>query len=202
MVNTPDELFNAPAINPFSDNTLEILGMSALVYIGRQLQAHRRDWKHTRLRIRLPPDQFTPGFEERLSEAVQRYCRAKIEDNALEIHQIRLRSSIGLGILLAVVAAIIAGAYFLFTGPLADVSHTVQLVIAATISLFAWVSLWDPLEALLFNPITLMRENVILRRITQLELVVEPNAEHTTMNGAIEIRADGTGAPATVESQG
>ena len=180
VVSTPEELFNAPAINPFSEHTPAVLGMSGLAYIVRQLQAHRRDWQHTRLRVRLPPDQITAGFEERLIAAVRRYCVAKIEDNALEIHLIRLRSSIGLGLLLAVVAAIIVGAYILFTGPLAGVSQVVQVIIAATISLFAWVSLWDPLEALLFNPIALMRENFVLRRLIELEIVVEPAMERRT----------------------
>ena len=187
VVKSPDELFNAPALNPFSENRLETLGMSGMAYVGRQLQARRRDWKNTRLRVRLPPDQITHGFEERLADAIRRYCRAKIEDNTLEIHLIRFRSSIGLGILLGIVAVMIAGAYLLFTGPLSGAPQAVQLVIAAMISLFAWVSLWDPLEALLFNPIALLRENFILRRITELALVVEPATERRTMDGVLDI---------------
>jgi hypothetical protein len=188
VVNTPEELFNAPAINPFSGNKLDILGMSGLAYIVRQLQARQRDWKKTRLLIRLPPNQITDGFEVRLRDAVCRYCRAKIEDNEVEIHLIRVRSSIGLGLLLGIVAAMIAGAYLLFTGPLAGASDILQVAIAATISLFAWVSLWDPLEALLFNPIGLMRENFILRRIAELEFVVEPDMPNRTATAAVAAR--------------
>lgn len=190
-VSTPEELFNAPAVNPFSGHTPAVLGMSGLAYVVRQLQAHRRDWRHTRLCVRVPPEQVVPGIEEQLIAAVRRYCAAKIEDNTLEIRLIRWRSSIGLGLLLAVVAAIIVGAYVLFTGPLAGVSQIVQVVIAATISLFAWVSLWDPLEALLFNPIALMRENFVLRRIIELEIVVEPEMEmeRRTKDGVLDTGA-------------
>src|SRR5689334_14271314 len=91
-VNSPGQLFDATAINPFSENELEILGMSGLAYITRQLQAHRRDLKNARLLVRMPPNQITPGLDQRLKEAVRRYCRAKIEDNKVEIHLIRFRS--------------------------------------------------------------------------------------------------------------
>jgi hypothetical protein len=199
VVNLPDQVFNAPTINPFSENVLEILGMSGLAYAIRQLQAHRRDWKNTRLLVRLPSDQITPGLDRRLVDAVQRYCRAKIEDNELEIRLIRFRSRIGLGILAGIVVALVVGAYFLFTGPLAGVSQVVQVVIAASISLFAWVSLWDPLEALLFNPIALMRENFILRRIAKLEISIEPDTPIKGANGAAGVRAISANTPTAAE---
>ncbi|HEX5157903.1 MAG TPA: hypothetical protein VFW17_11870 [Ktedonobacterales bacterium] len=191
-VSSPNHLFDAPAINPFSENELEILGMSGLAYITRQLQAHRRDLKHARLLVRAPADQITPGLDRRLADAVHRYCRAKIEDNEVEIHLIRFRSAIGLGSLMVIVAVIIVVAYFLYTGPLAEIPQAIQVAIAFTISLFAWVSLWDPLEALIFNPIALMRENFTLRRINELDIAVEPNAPAT--------RADGTATTAPANS--
>ncbi len=198
-VNSPAQLFDAPAIDPFSENELEILGMSGMAYITRQVQAHRRDLKNARLLVRLPPDQVKPGLERQLADAVHRYCRAKIEDNEVEIHLIRFRSSLGLGALMVIVAAIIAAAYFLFTGPLAGVSQVVQVVIAATISLFAWVSLWDPLEALLFNPIALMRENYTLRRIGGMEIVVEPALPNKRADQVTGVSAFGADALTTTE---
>lgn len=202
VVDTPERLFNPPDVNPFSENVLETLGVSGLEYISRQLQAHRRDWKNTRMVVRMPPDQITPGFELRLTEALRRYCRTKIEDNTIEAHLIRVRSSIGLGILLAIVAALIIIAYLLFTGILAGAPQAAQVTIAATISLFAWVSLWDPLEALLFNPIVLMRENYILRRIAQLALVVEPQSPTETSNRADDVRGLGASTAIHSESKG
>lgn len=182
-VSSPGQLFDAPTIDPFSGNKLEILGMSGLAYITRQLQAHRRDLKHARLLVRMPADQITPGLNRRLEDAVHRYCRAKIEDNEVEIHLIRFRSAIGLGSLMVIVAVIVAVAYLLYIGPLADIPQAIQVAIAFTISLFAWVSLWDPLEALIFNPITLLRENFTLRRINELEIAVEPSSPTTGADG-------------------
>lgn len=182
-VNSPGQLFDAPAIDPFSENPLEILGMSGLAYVTRQLQAHRHDLKHARLLVRMPADQITPGLDRRLTDAVHRYCRAKIDDNEVEIHLIRFRSAIGLGSLMVIVAVIVVVAYFLYTGPLAEIPQAIQVAIAFTISLFAWVSLWDPLEALIFNPIALLRENFILRRINELEIAVEPNTPSEAADG-------------------
>ncbi len=199
-IDTPNLLFNAPDINPFSENVLDILGVSGLTYIMSQLQAHRRDWKSTRLVVRMPPDQITPGFELRLTDALRRYCRTKIEENTIEIHRIRVRSSIGFGVVLAVVAALIIIAYVLFTGILAETPQALQLTIAFIISLFAWVSLWDPLEALIFNPIELMRENYILRRVAQLGVVVEPQSLVETPAGPVDAHRLGAGSPARSES--
>ena len=196
-VDTLDQLFNAPDVNPFSENRLDILGMSGLEYIVRQLQAHRRDWKHMRLRIHVPREAITPGFEFRLVEAVRRYCRAKIEDNRIEIHLIRSRSSVGLGLLMVIVLALIGCAYFLLTGPMAGIPQAFQFAIAATISLFAWVSLWDPLEALIFNPIALMRENFVLKNLAELEIVVEPNVSSGTSSSTATSPPFDAGAPAT-----
>lgn len=190
-VSSPDQLFDAPTIDPFSENKLEILGMSGLAYITRQLQAHRRDLKNARLLVRMPADQITPGLDRRLAGAVHRYCRAKIEDNEVEIHLIRFRSAIGLGSLMVIVAVIVAVAYFLYTGPLAEIPQAVQVAIAFTISLFAWVSLWDPLEALIFNPIALLRENFTLRRINALEIAVEPETPTRHTDGTTTAHAVG-----------
>src|SRR5689334_10874377 len=188
-VNSPGQLFDAPAINPFSENELEILGMSGLAYITRQLQAHRRDLKHARLLVRMPPDQITPGLDRRLADAVHRYCRAKIDDNKVEIHLIRFRNAIGLGSLMVIVALIVAVAYLLYNGPLADIPQALQVAIAFTISLFAWVSLWDPLEALIFDPIALLRENFTLSRINGLDIAVEPSSPTVGADGAATAHA-------------
>lgn len=176
-VGAPDQLFNAPPINPFSDRAVEILGNSGLSYIVRQLRAHRRDWRRLRLVVRLPPDQITPGSASRLVDAIRRYCRAKIADNALEIRLMRFRSAIGLGISGTIVAVVIAIAYILFTGALSGASQVTQFVVTAAISLFSWVTLWDVLEALIFNPIPLLRENATLAKIVDLEIVVEADSE-------------------------
>ncbi len=170
-----DQLFNAPPINPFSEREIELLGEPGLDYLIRQLQAHRHDRQRTRLLVLLPPDQITPEVETRLGGAIRRYCRTKIADNLLKVHLIRVRTSRGLGIAVAIVAAVILIAYFLFDIAFADVAPVIQVIVAAVITLFAWVTLWDVLEALLFNPLPLLRENTTLREIADAEIAVQPD---------------------------
>ena len=186
---TLDQLFNAPAVNPFSEKVVEVRGESGMSYLLRQLGGHQWDERASLLTIRLPSDQVTAGLQPRLSEAVRRYCQARVESNRLDIHTIRARSSTGLGVLLAIVAVLIAAIYILFTQIAPDTPQPLQFAVAATLSLFAWVSLWDPLEALLFNPLEPMRENRLLRRIMEMRVAVEPeiapaSSEATRVSGA------------------
>jgi hypothetical protein len=174
-VSTLDQLFNAPTVNPFSEKEVEARGESGMSYFLRLLQGHRQDWRDLRLIVRLPPDQITADLQPLLSQAVRRYCQTRIESNMLDVHMIRVRSSVGLGILLAIVVALIAVVYILFTQVAPDTPEAVQYAVVATLSLFAWVSLWDPLEALLFNPLEPMRESRLLRRIMELNILVEPD---------------------------
>lgn len=173
---TVDQFFNAPAMNPLSTRDVELLGSSGLSYIVRQIEAHRfrRDWKHASLVVRLPPNQITSGSESQLVDATRRYCQAKIADNALEIRVTRIRCAVALAITGVFVVALIAAAYILFTGALSGVSETAQYLVAGIISLFSWVVLWDLLEALIFNPIPLQRENAALRRIAGMDMRIEP----------------------------
>lgn len=199
-VDTLDQLFNDPNVNPFSENPLQILGMSGLGYIVRQMQAHRRDWNHMRLLIRLPQEVMTPGLDVRLAEAIRRYCRTKVEDNRLEMHRIRSHSSVGIGFLAVVVLTLVGGAYLLFTGPLSAAPQAVQAIVAATISLFAWVTLWDPLEAFVFNPIPFQRENRILHRLGEMEVVVDASVLSQTSHGADSATAPGVSASTLSDS--
>ncbi len=199
-VDTLDQLFNDPDVNPFSENPLQILGMSGLGYIVRRLQAHRQDWSHMRLLIRLPQEVMTPGLDLRLAEAIRRYCRTKMEDNRLEVHRIRSHSSMGMGILTVAVLTLIACAYLLFTGPLSGAPQALQAIVAATISLFAWVTLWDPLEAFVFNPIPFQRENRILHRLGEMEVVVQASVPSQTSHGADVATAPSVSASTIADS--
>jgi hypothetical protein len=74
------------------------------------------------------------------------------------------------------VLAVIAVAYLLFTTIWADATDIVKTLVAASISVFAWVILWDPLEALLFDWAPPARENRALAHIMDMQVVVESRA--------------------------
>ena len=176
-LDTIDQLFNAPDINPFSGEEVDVLGEPALLRAVRRLQAHRiRNWDQVKLILELPSDQITPNLETRTQEALSRYCAAKIEDNRLQIRLSRVRSLIGLGMVTVISVVIIALAYLLFNSVFADASDTARGIVAASISVFVWVILWNPMEKLLFEWVEPRQEINILRKLQGVDIVVRPKA--------------------------
>ena len=176
-LNTIDELFNAPDVDPFSENAIDVLGEAALPHAVRQMLARRiRHWHEARLVIQLPPDQITPDLQAQTRAAVRRFCTAKIEDNRLTIRLSRVRSAIGLAMVTIISVVVIVVAWLLFNTMFAGLSDTVGVVVAASISVFVWVILWDPMEKLLFDWVPPHMENTILRRIPTLDIVIRPRS--------------------------
>ena len=174
-LNTIDELFNAPDVNPFAENEIDVLGEAALLNAVRQMLGRRiRHWQEARLVIQLPFDQITPDLQTQTQAAVRRYCTAKIEDNRLNIRLSRVRSAIGLAIVTIVSIAVIILAWLLFNTIFAAAAQTIGALVAACISVFVWVILWNPMDKLLFDWVQPARENRILRGIMGMDLVVEP----------------------------
>jgi hypothetical protein len=174
-LDTIDQLFNAPDINPFSDEEVDVLGEPALLRAVRRLQAHRiRNWDGVKLILQLPADQITPGLEARTQAALQRYSVAKIEDNKLQIRLTRVRSLIGLGMVTLIAVVVIALAVLLFNRVFVDASDTARGIVAASISVFVWVILWLPMERLLFDWVPPHLENNILRRLQDIDIDIRP----------------------------
>lgn len=170
-----DQLFNAPDLDPFSEEEVDVLGEPALLRAVRRLLAQRiRNWEGMRLVLELPADQITPELEGQTQAALQRYSDAKVEDNHLTIRLSRTRSLIGLGMVTIISFVVIGIAYLLFSTVWAGTSDGVKTLVAACISVFVWVILWDPMEKLLFDWVQPHMENRILRRIPSLDIVIRP----------------------------
>ncbi|NTU63100.1 MAG: hypothetical protein HGB05_06780, partial [Chloroflexi bacterium] len=119
-------------------------------------------------------DAITPELQAQTKAAVRRFCTAKIEDNRLTIRLSRVRSAIGLALVTIISVAVIIAALILFNTIFAAASDTVGVVVAASISVFVWVILWDPMEKLIFDWVTPAMENRNLRGIMDMDLVIEP----------------------------
>lgn len=172
-----DQLFNEPDINPFSDEEVDVLGEPALLRAVRRLLAHRvRNWKGMRLILELPADKITPGLEQETENAIRRYSNAKIEDNHLTIRLGRTRSLLGLAMVTLISIAVIAIAYFLLNNVFPRTADNVKTLVAASISVFVWVILWDPMEKLLFDWVQPHMENTILRKLQALDIVIRPKS--------------------------
>lgn len=172
-----DQLFNEPDVNPFSDEEVDVLGEAALLRAVRRLLARRvRNWEGMRLVLELPPDQITPGLEQQTEQALRRYSDARIEDNHLTIRLSRTRSLIGLGIVTAISILVIAIAFFLLTNVFPRTADSIKALVASSVSVFVWVAIWGPMEKLLFDWVQPHMENNILRKIPALDIVIRPKS--------------------------
>lgn len=136
-IDTTVQLFNAPAINPFSSKVIDVLGESALTRIWRRLLAQPlRNWENVRLVIKLPADQITPNLQQETTQAVRRYVDAKIEDNLLTIRLSRTRGLIGLLFVSVISVIVLALTSVLLGGPLANISEVARGYLLAFVGIF------------------------------------------------------------------
>jgi len=174
---TIDQLFNAPDLNPFSEREADVMGEPALVRVVRkQVARGLRSWKGTRLVIILPQDQITPDLQVQVSEAIRRYATAKIDDNKLQIRLSRTRGLLGLVISGLIAAVGILLISFIINNLLASASSTAKGILAGFMSVFTWVLLWDPMEKLLFEWVSPSLESRTLRKMMDLEIVIQPES--------------------------
>lgn len=189
QLNTVDDLFNAPEVNPFSPLPVEILGQSGLDYLhARTKERWPRQPQIRRLTVQLPPSTVTSAqggsqLAQQIQAAVQRTCQAQISAN----RQAR-RLAMGLGrrkLLIAlpvtlVALALLAMLYYDVGGILPPGLRGILIVVA----LFAAsIAIWDALEALIFDWAPFMRDNRAYRCISELEVVVEAQAPETVLSG-------------------
>ena len=83
---------------------------------------------------------------------------------------------IGLGLVTAISIVVIAVAYVLLNNVFTTASQIVRGIAVATISVFVWVILWDPMEQLFFGWVEPRLENNALRKLQNLEIVVQPKS--------------------------
>ena len=138
QLDTINQLFNTPAINPFSDKPIAVLGGSAVTRATRRpLGRPLRNWDGARLVIQLPADQITPDLQLKTTEAVGRYIGAKIEDNMLTARLSRTRGWIGLVIASVILVITLTLFSILLAGPLENVGEVVRGWIVAFVGSFA-----------------------------------------------------------------
>jgi hypothetical protein len=174
-IDTIDQLFNDPAINPFSDKTPVILGEAALLNVIRQsLSGGLLGKQGKRLIIQLPADQLNPDTQSQVVNAIQRYAKVKRAHNDASIRISRWHSMRGL-IMAIIIAGILLAILAILTGTLlAGASDTVKGIVAGLVTIFIWSTVWNPWDRLVYEWMEPWLENRILHRITMMEILVQP----------------------------
>jgi hypothetical protein len=174
-IDTIDQLFNDPAIDPFSDKPSVIIGEAALRYSIRQkLGRGLRDWSGKRLIIQLPPDQITPGLQAQVVNAVRRYAETKRAENEVSIRVSRNRSLVGLMIAIGIAIVLVVLLTIATNTLFANSSDAVKVLLTGLVTIFIWSTVWNPWDRLIYEWIEPWLENRILHSITAMEIVVQP----------------------------
>jgi hypothetical protein len=174
------QLFAAPEINPFSTNEAAIAGQAALVRVVYDLAPEVPIKKTIHLTLELPPDQVTSDTEREVRAAIDRYCTLKIRDN---LNRIKLMQRNGWRSLwnglLFLGLCVLLGSLFA-SDVLSWIPGFLRTVLSEGLTVIGWVALWHPVEAFLYDPIPLRRENGVYRRLQQMDIVVLPRPPYSS----------------------
>jgi hypothetical protein len=129
----------------------------------------RRSRSPVRLELELPATQLDAETPTRLRQALARYCEDRIARNSRESRIARLDgySALKVGIPVALVGLAIAVA--------TAVASTQDDYTLPNLAgwVLAWVGLWYPLDTILFSSVGPRRENAVLTRLQDAEVVVK-----------------------------
>ncbi len=174
-VDSIDQLFNDPDIDPLSDKPSIVIGAAALPYTVREsVSRGRRDWRGKRLVIQLPPEQISADTSSVVARAVRCYSDVKIEDNNRRMRISRRRGMTGFGISLAFSAAVLLVAALLLNTVLAAAPDVVKGLATGVATIFIWATVWNPVDRLMFEWVEPWMENRALRTIASMDIVVQP----------------------------
>lgn len=172
-LNSIKHLFNAPEMNPFSNNELEVMGESVLTRLLRQLESQPLNRK-MRLTLLLPAEQIKPDLEQEILKAINQYCYLTIKNNKGKLQLLRQfcwRSLLN-GLTFLAVCLLLPN---LFNGQsLSFVPEFIRSVFREGFTIIGWVGLWHPVEMVLYDWIPIVRTNSIHRFITTIPIYVSP----------------------------
>jgi hypothetical protein len=118
-------------------------------------------------RLELPGDAHEEAVERRAADAVRRYCRVKIADLDEDLSQIRRYGTWAL--------AIGAMAVLVLNGiarPLDSSDDDLLQLIATGLQIASWVTLWFPINLLVYDRWYARRDQAIYRELLEMEVTL------------------------------
>lgn len=177
-LNQIDELFAAPAANPFSPYEVDILGQAGMDCVQKRVTRRWPRRPHAvHVTLQLPADQITPGLTERTQDAVQRYCAERIDDNRVQrglTMQRALRQLLGASV--GILAALVFIAVLLLNpfGLLPDFLRGVLIVLALyACSVISFDAVWS----VAFDWVPFVQDSAVYRVMRGMDIVVERQTE-------------------------
>lgn len=165
-LNAPDELFSIGVPDMFSSAGRLLSGMDELV---RELTPQRLR-PGLRATIVLPPEEVRPDTEQRIRQAIDRYCRLRLEhtEAARRTRRRDVVSAFAIGLVLFAVGIALSSYVAQSNAPALLKSFLADGLFLVT----AWVGLWYPLDELVHYGRPLNREKRVLAAIRAMHVSV------------------------------
>ncbi len=170
MLDNLQQFFLVPDPDPFDPQVRYTSGLETVV---DELKPKALT-KNVRTAITLPPDQLEPEAEQKLREAVGRFCRHKIQQNQRELSSLRWE-----GFKALQNGVVFLGACLLLSTLFENTEFVPEFLhrfLGEGFLIAGWVSLWHPIEVLLYEWWPYWRENRIYERIMNMDIVLEASA--------------------------
>jgi hypothetical protein len=163
------DFFHTPRISPFSEWYGAYSERPAIEYVEACV-ADDPGAEHVDVVVGLPRSAIHPDTADRLRRALVRYCDAHL----VTLHRDSRRNNVRGWLMLAITIVVVT--FFVWLAHrLADSPQEMLAVAAEGLSIAAWVLLWHPLEALVFNRWDYRLDRRVLRTIRDKSTVrVEP----------------------------
>lgn len=163
-----EHLFVKPNISPLSEHYQVYYYTAGIEFISDELYA---DPSHdsVKLRILLPAAQITHDLQAQTQAAVARYCQGRLTDVNHDIHATLWRGRRALALALL--------ALFVLVGASRVIDSDINVfrqVISEGLSIAAWVSLWVPLDMLIFKVWEHRLDKKIYTLLSKMQIAIEP----------------------------
>ena len=172
QLDTIEQLFKAPELDPFADQSRLTSGIDDIaVYLSTQRLRHVPKLKTTLI---LPQDQITPGLLDETRVAVGRYCEFTLSQtrNQMDARRFEGRNKLPLGLAVAVITFLVTLIIYVL---LPDAASSLLVFLSPVVTVIIWVSIWNPMEILLFSRWTNRREMQITTAIRDMDIAIQPS---------------------------
>jgi hypothetical protein len=165
------DLFSTPAPDPFSANVRYTSGIDEVITILKPTVLRKK----TRATLYLPLEQDAPDTTRRLTDAVRRYCLARIADKKNDMASLRWQG------LKALQSGMPFLAVCLFVSTFAEGSNALpelaKRVLGEGFLIAGWVALFHPIELLIYDWWPHNRQIHLYQNLMNMEIVVKAETQ-------------------------
>ena len=163
-----EDLFVDPEINPLQKQRLQISGAEEAANF---LRTKKRKLSKIRLIIYLPRQQLNDSLQNRMTEALSRYCDFKILQNQL---QLQIEQANGLrAVMIGLIFSAICILMVLIVQLKGRLNEMQLVVFAGFFTILIWMAIWTPAEAFLYGLPPIKREIQIYKTLKNAEIVIK-----------------------------